>query len=183
MQLYQSDIKVFFMIKPIAKSLIILIALCIMAACGNAPKTTVPTSTTSEPVLIATVMVSTPPTTVAPAGIWENLLLATPFPLGNPLPAAEASPLDGIYAKVDPSPPQWWTCYRCADYRPMGGIWRLQFDKGVLRIYYEVTDYGGYIEVTGFEPGEHTIRVENLAFDHHPIKVAAFGFSSNPIGK
>lgn len=43
--------------------------------------------------------------------------------------------------------------------------------------------YGGYIEITGFEPGTHTIRVENLGFDYRPIKVAAFGFSNMPVQK
>lgn len=365
------------MIKPGAMSLITLIAICIITACAGAPATPVPTTTI--PVLSATeaIPTSAPSTTAVPAGIWESLLLATPFPHAFPLPSPETSPLDGTYAKVDPSPPQWWTCYRCADYRPMGGIWRLNFEGGVTRIYYEVTDwksiasftvdgdrlklfndpfcpedvgeyewnvenglltltaindgcafdlrrenlikqawalcsvnqpaegcvnppdsppgavaeqhqvtvnilggdshyfdqkpdvfaaanpenvappegvvvrfhdqsipygthrvlwsggdwveattslpytsigvqlwgsgylgwarvlfdgeevwrglttslgkkhayYGGYIEVTGFEPGEHTIRVESLAFDYHPIKVAAFGFSSSPVGR
>jgi hypothetical protein len=122
----------------------VVISLCFIAACGNAPTTTttpvqspdLPTST--EP--IATQVVE-PSATATPEGIWENLLLATPYPYLLPLPAASTSPLDGTFAKIDPSPPQWWTCYRCADYRPTGGIWRLQFDKGVMRIYYDVTDW------------------------------------------
>jgi len=43
--------------------------------------------------------------------------------------------------------------------------------------------YGGYIEITGFEPGTHTIRVESLGFDYRPIKIAAFGFSNRPVEK
>jgi hypothetical protein len=49
--------------------------------------------------------------------------------------------LDGTYAKFDPSWPQWWLCFRCADYRPAGGIWRLEFDRGVLRVVYDVTGW------------------------------------------
>jgi hypothetical protein len=41
--------------------------------------------------------------------------------------------------------------------------------------------YGGYIEITNFQPGHHVIRVENLGFDYHPIKVAAFGFSNHKV--
>jgi hypothetical protein len=57
-------------------------------------------------------------------------------------------PLDGIYAKYDPAPPQWWSCLRCADYRPAGGAWRLQFDRGVMRIYYEVTGWNDIASYT-----------------------------------
>lgn len=37
--------------------------------------------------------------------------------------------------------PQWWRCLRCADYRLAGGIWRLKFDQGTLRIIYDVTGW------------------------------------------
>jgi hypothetical protein len=43
--------------------------------------------------------------------------------------------------------------------------------------------YGGYIEITGFEAGTHTIRVENLGFEYRPIKVYSFGFSNHEVGK
>jgi hypothetical protein len=32
-------------------------------------------------------------------------------------------------------------CRRCADYRPAGGIWKLRFDRGVMRIHYNVTEW------------------------------------------
>jgi serine/threonine-protein kinase len=35
---------------------------------------------------------------------------------------------------------------------------------------------GGYIEITGFNPGPHTIRAESLGFDYRPVTVASFGF-------
>jgi hypothetical protein len=60
-----------------------------------------------------------------------------------------------------------------------GEVWRgLSISLGKKHSY-----YGGYIEITGFPPGEHTIRVESLAFDYHPVKVAAFGFGDHPVGK
>jgi hypothetical protein len=37
--------------------------------------------------------------------------------------------------------------------------------------------YGGYIQVSGFEPGKHSIRVESMGFDYHPVTVASFGFA------
>jgi hypothetical protein len=99
--------------------------------------------------------------TPAPDGVWENLLLATPYPHKFPLPAETTSPLDGTFAKVDPSPPQWWTCYRCADYRPTGGIWRMQFDKGIMRIYYDVTDWKS---IASFTVEENRLKIFNDPF-------------------
>jgi hypothetical protein len=57
------------------------------------------------------------------------------------LPKPVSSAIDGTYAKVDQSWPQWWKCLRCADYRAVGGIWKLQFDKGIMRIFYEVNKW------------------------------------------
>jgi len=79
--------------------------------------------------------------TVTVTSIWNALLKATPFAYSTPLPDPVQSSLDGIYSKIDQSWPQWWKCYRCADYRLAGGIWRMQFDKGVMRIFYEVTGW------------------------------------------
>ena len=36
---------------------------------------------------------------------------------------------------------------------------------------------GGYIEVSDFEPGLHTLRAESMGFDYHPVTVAFFGFN------
>lgn len=76
--------------------------------------------------------------TATPTSIWETLLEATPYAYQAPLPEPSESPIDGIYVKLDSSHPQWWKCLRCADYRVAGGIWKLQFEQGVMRIYYEV---------------------------------------------
>jgi hypothetical protein len=81
------------------------------------------------------------PSTPAPTNVWSSLLEITPVPYANPLPESDQNPIDGTYAYFDPAPPQWWACLRCADYRPAGGVWRLQFDRGVMRIYYEVTGW------------------------------------------
>lgn len=76
-----------------------------------------------------------------PTSLWDGLLLDMPVAFTTPLPEESWTPIDGSYAKLDPSDPQWWACRRCADYRPAGGIWKLQFSKGVMRIYYDVTDW------------------------------------------
>jgi hypothetical protein len=73
--------------------------------------------------------------------VWSALAKVTPVPYSSPLPSSDKTPLDGTYTYFDPNPPQWWVCLRCADYRPGGGIWRMQFDRGIMRIYYEVTGW------------------------------------------
>ena len=80
-------------------------------------------------------------TALVPTSAWNALLQATPFAYYTPLPEPASSAIDGTYTKVDQSWPQWWRCMRCADYRVAGGIWRLQFDQGVMRIFYEVNNW------------------------------------------
>jgi hypothetical protein len=83
----------------------------------------------------------TPAATYAPQRHWADVLLFTPYPFSAPLPPSDRTPIDGVYGKFDPSEPQWWNCRRCADYRPAGGRWRLQFDRGVLHLIYQVTGF------------------------------------------
>lgn len=88
------------------------------------------------------------PTSPEPTDIWFGLQERTPYPHTTPLPAAVRSPLDGTYAKIDESLPQWWTCRRCADYRPAGGIWKIRFNQGIMRIYYNVTGWNSIASYT-----------------------------------
>jgi hypothetical protein len=60
--------------------------------------------------------------------IWSELLQKTPFPHTAPLPARVPTPLDGTYTKFDP-------------YVPQGGIWKLNLDKGIFRIFHESTGW------------------------------------------
>jgi len=79
-----------------------------------------------------------PQLSATPTSVWYGLHNATPYPNTTPLPEAVWRPVDGTYAKVDPNPPQWWACRRCADYRPAGGVWKLSFDRGIMRIFYAI---------------------------------------------
>jgi hypothetical protein len=72
---------------------------------------------------------------------WFEFQNQVPIAHTTPLPGSVWTPIDGTYAKLDPSLPQWWACRRCADYRPAGGIWKLRFDRGVMRIYYPITGW------------------------------------------
>ncbi len=108
-----------------------------LAACAAAN-----TSPTAEPMPLAS------PVAATPTSIWSALQQMTPAPYSFPLPEPVVSPLDGTFAKLDSSWPQWWLCLRCADYRPAGGIWRVQFDRGVMRIYYAVTGWRSFASFT-----------------------------------
>jgi len=157
------------MLKPGARSLIPLIALSIITACGGVSETTPATASSQTPA---------PSATATPVSVWENLLQASPYPHAFPLPAAETSALDGTYAKIDPSPPQWWTCYRCADYRAMGGIWRIQFDRGVMRIYYEVTDWKS---IASFTVEGDRVKIFNDPFCPQDVGMYTWSLAGNQL--
>lgn len=95
---------------------------------------------------------------VTSTSIWIAFQQSTPFAYTTPLPDAVQNSLDGVYALIDQSQPQWWSCRRCADYRPVGGIWRLQFDKGVMRIFYEVT---GWRSIASYTVSEDRLYIFN----------------------
>lgn len=73
--------------------------------------------------------------------IWSELLQKTPFPHTAPLPARVPTALDGTYTKFDPKKAPPVPCRRCPDYVPQGGIWKLNLDKGVFRIFHESTGW------------------------------------------
>ena len=87
-------------------------------------------------------------TTASTTDIWHELLQRTPYPYTLPLPPAEATPLDGTYTKFEMKETPPVPCRRCPDYAPEGGIWKVNFSKGVFRIFHTVTewkDMGSYI--------------------------------------
>jgi hypothetical protein len=94
----------------------------------------------------------------SPTALWAGLLERTPVPHDLPLPTDDPTILDGAYALRDPSPPQWWSCLRCADYRPTGGPWRLLFDRGVFRILDAVT---GWRNLASFAVDGETLHLFN----------------------
>ena len=96
-----------------------------------------------EPTMVVKTRTSSPVSSVevSSKSSWLELQLRTPQPHSRPLPDSASTFIDGTYAKFDPSWPQWWMCRRCADYRPAGGIWKLRFDRGVMRIHYNVTEW------------------------------------------
>jgi hypothetical protein len=73
--------------------------------------------------------------------IWSELLQKTPYPHTAPLPARVPTALDGTYTKFDPKKTAPVPCRRCPDYAPQGGIWKLNLDKGIFRIFHESTGW------------------------------------------
>ena len=73
--------------------------------------------------------------------IWIELLQKTPYPHTAPLPPLRSTVLDGFYAKFDPKETPPVPCRRCPDYVPAGGIWKLNLDKGIYRIFHEFTGW------------------------------------------
>lgn len=91
---------------------------------------------------------------IAEGDFWEELVARSPLDVnGDPLPLADPSPIDGTYGRLADIPPQWWRCYRCAEYRPSGGLWRMQLDRGVLRILYKLNNW-------------HTVAAFRVEEDH-----------------
>ena len=133
-----------------APDLLLLLGTVFLASCAG--------STSPTPTTVST---QTSPVAASPTSIWSALQRMTPAPYSFPLPEPISSPLDGTYAKIDPSWPQWWLCRRCADYRPVGGIWKVQFDRGVMRIFYEVT---GWRSFASFSLSGDEIQIFNDAY-------------------
>lgn len=125
----------------------------------------------------------TPTLNVTPTTLWDGLVSHYPISyIGTPLAPAEASPIDGLYGRLVDAPPQWWRCLRCADYRLAGGLWRLQFDKGVMRIYYTLNAWRAiasfrvegdrlfvFNDSTCIQPGEYTWAVSNGSLHLTPV--------------
>jgi hypothetical protein len=73
--------------------------------------------------------------------IWTDLLQKNPFPHTAPLPPGVRTALDGTFTKFDPKKTAPVPCRRCPDYAPEGGIYKLNLNKGVFRIFHEFTGW------------------------------------------
>jgi hypothetical protein len=116
-------------------SLIFGVLLIVSGCVGAAPDTTASAA-------------SAPAAEPTPAEGWAALLERAPFPYLLPLPASRPTAVDGTYTKFElkETPPV--HCLRCPDYAPEGGVWKLNLDRGVFRIYHQPTGWksiGSYI--------------------------------------
>ena len=76
-----------------------------------------------------------------PTDVWAAALNKAPFPYLLPLPEPRRTPLDGTYTKVELKETPLVHCLRCPDYAPEGGIWKLNLDRGVFRVFHEATGW------------------------------------------
>jgi len=88
--------------------------------------------------------------------IWSELLQKTPFPHTAPLPARVRTALDGTYTKLDPKKAPPVPCRRCPDHVPQGGIWKLNVDKDIFRIFHEST---GWRSIASFVVDGNRVQV------------------------
>ncbi len=85
---------------------------------------------------------SAAPTPAAtPTDAWFAALHRTPYPYLLPLPEPKRTVLDGTYTKVERKETPPVHCLRCPDYAPEGGVWKLNLDRGVFRIFHEATGW------------------------------------------
>ncbi|MDI6765117.1 MAG: hypothetical protein QME83_19115 [Thermodesulfobacteriota bacterium] len=101
------------------------------------------------------------------AEIWSELLQRTPFPFRMPLPPPNSTPIDGTYTKFETKETDPVPCRRCPDYAPEGGIWKLNFDKGVFRIFHTVT---GWKDI-----GSYVVSGDQLTLANDPVCHEMFG--------
>jgi hypothetical protein len=80
--------------------------------------------------------VSSGPGTPSGSAIWKELLQRTPYPYLIPLPEPKRTDLDGTYTKRVVPKAERVHCRRCPDYAPEGGLWKLNIDQGVFRIFH-----------------------------------------------
>jgi hypothetical protein len=73
--------------------------------------------------------------------VWAALLQRSPYPYVVPLPEARTTALDGTYTKVVVTQSEHVHCRRCPDYAPEGGLWKLNLDRGIFRIFHEATGW------------------------------------------
>ena len=78
---------------------------------------------------------------ISPSEIWSGLLQRTPYPYAIPLAPEESTAIDGTYTKFELKDTPPIPCRRCPDYAPEGGIWKINFNKGVFRIMHTVTGW------------------------------------------
>lgn len=115
--------KAFFFIITASITVLLLIVACASPARHTATSTAV---------------VETVP---SPTSAWSALFEKTPYPYTTPLPPANSTVLDGTYVELDPIQGTRVPCRRCPPYPPEGGVWKLNLDKGIFRLYHEFTGW------------------------------------------
>jgi hypothetical protein len=107
------------------------------------------------------------PPALTPEAVWSGLLERHPFPYLIPLPESRPAEMDGFYAKVVVSAAERVHCLRCPDYAPEGGVWKLQLDKGVFRIFHPESGWKSI--------GTYIVAGDRLLLANDPTCIDAIG--------
>lgn len=102
-------------------------------------------------------------------GDLSTVIEVPPFPYGMPLPPALPSELDGLYTRTIPFEGTPFPCKRCAGYRLEGGVWSLYFDKGVMKVFQQETDFEA---ITSFTVSGDRLTVFNDPYCEEDITMA-----------
>lgn len=168
--------------------MVFVISTALLSACGGIPvasnnpdssRLLMPTPGLREtPLMSTTIPTAKPPILYPPHDpeatypvirTWEEVLDFQPYAYFRRLPAAETTRIDGVYAKVDPRPPQWWRCARCADFMLAGGNWRLMLHQGTMRLYYEVS---GFSTISSYSVDGNKLELYNDP--HCPYEIGTY---------
>jgi hypothetical protein len=104
----------------------------------------------------------TPPAaTATPSDKWAELLLRVAYPYSTPLPPPMPTALDGTYTKFELKEEPPVHCLRCPDYAPEGGLWKLNLDRGIFRIYHAVTGWRSI--------GSYTVAGDQVTLANDPV--------------
>ncbi len=112
-------------------------------------------------------LLALPERNAAPKKIWSELFQRDPFPYTLPLPPPKSTAIDGTYTKFETKETPPVPCRRCPDYAPEGGLWKLNFNKGVFRIFHTVTGWK--------DMGSYVVSDELLILANDPICHEMFG--------
>ncbi len=91
---------------------------------------------------------------------WQEIRQWSPYPHTTPLPPQAPTPVDGIYVRLDPRTHDRPPCRRCPPYPPEGGVWKLELDEGVFRVYHPRTGWRTL--------GSYTVDGDRITFFNDP---------------
>lgn len=112
------------------------------------------------PVQQAAAGAGTPPAATPTVDRWQEIHQWSPYPHTTPLPPQAATPVDGIYVRFDPRTDDRPPCRRCPPYPPEGGVWKLELDEGVFRVYHPRTGWRTL--------GSYTVSGDRITFFNDP---------------
>lgn len=143
--------------------------LVLLAACT--PVQRLPSSSGAQDT--AESLATTPARALPALDRWQELREWSPYPHTTPLPPQAPTPLDGLYVRLDPRTQARIPCRRCPPYPPEGGVWMLEFDAGVFRVYHPRTGWrtlGSYTvngdQVTLFNDPQCHLAVGRFTWAH-----------------